>query len=364
MKMSAIETQHSFTFTKSEKFRFFILLFCEQLFAKTRFHNMIHKKRESFFNTLNERLSPLPDGQVNEVESQVELSAEKFKSTFFAKSKPVVFKSAAKNWPCCHKWDLAYLKTKAGRKDVLLVDVDGLSAQKTENKFEILSVEDLVSNITAGGQKYLRFSPLVEKIPELSRDLNLGWLKSLKSKWSIGNTYYLFVGGKKTVTHLHCDQPCNLFVQVYGRKKWILIPVDQSLLVYPQATQTAYFKSSADLQNLDLKKHPLVKKATRWEVILEPGDVLYIPPHVWHFVENLTDTIGVGYRFSSLTAAARSSFIFTFLRLCAQNPPIWKTRRYGKIDTNLIWADANGNVSEVIKEMNNRQVKSENKNLN
>lgn len=360
--MSATETQHSFTFTIRERFRFLALLFCEQLFAKTRLQKTIHKERDKFFQTLNERLAALPDALAQEIESRNDLSAAEFKSTYFKKSKPVVFKGAAKKWPCCQKWDLSYFDNKLGRKDILLVDVDGLSAQKTENKFEIISVGDLVSNITSGGDKYLRFSPLVEQIPELSRDLNLNWLNSLKTRWSIGNTYYLFVGGKKTVTHLHCDQPCNLFVQVYGRKKWTLIPVDQSLLVYPQATQTAYFKSSADLQNLDSQKHPLVKKATRMEVILEPGDVLYVPPHVWHFVENLTDTIGVGYRFSSLSAAVRSSSVFTFLRFCAQNPPMWKTRKYGKIDTNLIWADANGNVSEVLKKMNSRQVKSENEN--
>lgn len=60
-----------------------------------------------------------------------------------------------------------------------------VSAQKIENKFETLSVEDLVSNITADDDKYLRFNPLVEKIPELSNDLNLNWLNNLKSRWSI-----------------------------------------------------------------------------------------------------------------------------------------------------------------------------------
>lgn len=360
--MSGRKTQHTFIFTTREKFRLFGILFCEQILGKTRHKEAIQKKRDQFFKTLNERLASLPDGEVREIELRRDLSIADFRNLYFKKSKPVVFKAAAKEWPCCQKWDLGYFKNRLGQKDVLLVDVDGLSSQKTENKYEILSVVDLVSNITGGGKKYLRFSPLVEQNPELAAELNLTWLNSLKSRWSIGNTYYLFMGGKKTVTHLHCDQPCNLFVQVYGKKKWTLISVDQSLLVYPQATQTAYFKSSADLSNCDFDKHPLIKKATRWEVILEPGDVLYVPPHVWHHVENLSDTIGVGFRFSSFVAAMRSSPMFTFLRFCAQNPPMWKTRKYGRIDTNLIWADANGNISEVLKNMNSRQVKSEKEN--
>src|SRR5262249_45618195 len=158
------------------------------------------------------------------------------------------------------------------------------------------------------------------------------WLESLKAKQSIGNTFYLFVGGSGTVTHLHNDQPCNLFVQIHGRKKWTLFLPSDSALLRPRATKTAYFKCESRLDGPD----GLLEKAVRFEVVLEPGDVLYVPPHVWHHVENLTETIGLGYRFSSVAAAMRASPLFTFLRLCAQNPPFWKTRGYGKIDTNFI----------------------------
>jgi hypothetical protein len=43
---------------------------------------------------------------------------------------------------------------------------------------------------------------------------------------------------------------------------------------------------------------------------LKPGEVLYVLPHVWHQVENLTDAIAVGYRFSQLKAALSSSVTF------------------------------------------------------
>lgn len=352
MSETQTSTLNSNALSLGEKIRFFAILFSEQLLGKTRFKKNIENTRDIFFNSLNKKLQHLPDGEVTEIDSHRDLNVNDFRSLYFKKSKPVIFKGAASNWPCCQKWDLAYFNKILGEKNVLLVDVNGLTSQKSEKNYEILSVVDLVANINSGGEKYLRFSPLVEQNPELTGALNLKWLNSLKSRWSIGNTYYLFMGGKKTVTHLHCDQPCNLFVQVYGKKKWTLISVDQSYLVYPQATQTAYFKSSADLSRLEDEKYPLLKKATRWEVVLEPGDVLYVPPHLWHYVENQTDTIGVGFRFSSVSAAIRSSFMFTFLRFCAQNPPMWRTRKYGKVDTNLIWADANGNVSEVLKKMN------------
>lgn len=338
-----------------EKINFYFYLFIEQLFGKTKLKRAIYRHRELFFKKIALKYKDYPDGKMTDVDSHTQIKTSFFKSEYFNKTKPVVFKGAAKEWPCCQKWSLEYFNKLLGKKDVLLVDAEGLTTRKTKDNFEVLSVEDLVSNITSGGDKYLRFSPLLQQNLHLEKDLNLQWLNSLKSWWSIGNTYYLFMGGKKTVTHLHCDQPCNLFIQVFGKKKWTLFGVDQSHLLYPQATQTAYFKSLVNLSDPDYAAHPLIKKATRWEVVLEPGDVLYVPPHVWHYVENLTDSIGVGFRFSSVVAATKASTFFTFLRFCAQNPPFWKTRKYGKIDTNLIWAEANGRIKEVLKVLSQRE---------
>ena len=350
--MSQWGVQNPFALSLNEKVRFFFLLFLEQILGKTSVKEKVQKYRESFFNDLKAKFDKLPDAGRGQIQARSALDVDEFKNGFFKNSEPVVYRGAAKDWPCCKKWDLNYFKDAVGKKNVLLVDINGLTSKKSETGFEILPVSDLVTNIREGGEKYLRFSPLLQHDPGLVKDLNLDWLGRLKSRWSIGVTYYLFMGGKGTVTHLHCDQPCNLFIQVYGRKKWTLISVDQSHMVYPQATQTAYFKSEADLGIKLNEKHSLINKAKKWEVILEPGDILYIPPHVWHYVENLSETIAVGYRFSSIAAAIRSSGIFTFLRFCAQNPPMWKTRKYGKVDTNLIWADANGsNVSEIIKKM-------------
>ena len=350
--MSQWGVQNPFALSLNEKLRFFLLLFLEQILGKTSYKEKVQKFRESFFNDLKVKFDHLPSAGCGSVAERTSVDVDEFKNHFFKNSEPVVFREAAKEWPSCRKWDLNYFNEILGKKNVLLVDINGLTSKKTESGFEILPVADLVSNIKQGGEKYLRFSPLIQHDASLVQDLNLDWLGKLKSRWSIGVTYYLFMGGKNTVTHLHCDQPCNLFIQVYGRKKWTLISVDQSHMVYPQATQTAYFKSEADLGIPLNDKHSLINKVKKWEVTLEPGDVLYIPPHVWHYVENLSETIAVGYRFSSIPAAIRSSSMFTFLRFCAQNPPMWKTRKYGKVDTNLIWADANGNdVSEIIKKM-------------
>ena len=117
---------------------------------------------------------------------------------------------------------------------------------------------------------------------------------------------------------------------------------------------TSFFERHINLNQLDAEKFPMHKYAQAYQATLEPGDVLYVPPHTWHHVENLTDSVAVGYRYSSLKAAMKSSKTFTFVRALSTNPPLWKTRQYGKEDTNLIWAHANGDIKEVREEMAKR----------
>ncbi|MEQ1878016.1 MAG: cupin-like domain-containing protein [Bdellovibrionia bacterium] len=337
----------------AERLEFSALLLGEQVLGRAD-SPIILKSRNSFYRRISEKYKNSPPGAALEVPRE-RLSAGQFKNSYFKSGVPVVFNSAAERWPCTRKWDFDFFSRAYGTSDILLVASQGLTTLKPAKDFEVTTVHDLVNNIKSGGDKYLRFSPLLQKHPELASDLDLEWLNGMKNRFSFGNTYYLFMGGKGTVTHLHNDQPCNLFVQVHGRKKWTLFSPTESHLLYPRMTQTAYCKSETNLSESDQVKHPLLRNANRWEVILNPGDVLYVPPHVWHHVENLTDTIGLGYRFSSIRAAFRSSPLFTILRVLAQNPPMWKTRKYGKTDTNLIWAHSNGNANEALKTLAERR---------
>lgn len=283
------------------------------------------------------------------------INPEEFRSQLIKKSVPLVFRDKAISWDCCKKWNLDYFSFACGESDVLLVEAEGLTSRVKQEKFEILTIKDLITNIKNGGDKYLRFSPLLENNKFLSRDLDLNWLQSMQGNNKIGSTYYMFLGGKGQKTLLHSDQPCNLYIQVLGRKKWIFYSPDDSIFLYPNVSGTAYVKSNLDLDNVNLTNNPLFKFATKTEIVLNPGDVLYVPPHYWHQVENLDDCISVGYRFSSIEHAINSSMVFSLMRILSMNPPIWKTMSYGKVDTNLIWAHTAGIISEVTTALNNRK---------
>ncbi len=333
---------------RRERIVFNGLLLLEQILGNRLFtpFNMLKKKSMRWQLKRLEAQTPAKKMMVERVSN---LSAEEFHSNYFRASRPVIFAGQATEWPCVKNWDLDTFSLGHGDKDVLLVNAQGLTSRQDNSHFEFLTLRELINNIKAGGTKYLRFSPFLENNPELVQDLNLSWLEKMKGPKTFASTYYMFLGGKNNKTLLHTDQPCNLYVQVYGEKKWTLFSAKDSSLLYPQISNTAYIKSPVDVDSPDLQKYPLFQYATAYEAVLKPGDILYVPPHTWHFVENLEDTIAVGYRFSSLKAALKSSFTLSLLRVLSTNPPLWKTMAYGKVDTNLIWAHAGGRIKELLK---------------
>jgi hypothetical protein len=332
------------------RYQFEFLLVLEQLFGDAFFKMARLRWKQRLLRKLEADLGNTPASRGSlQVERVQDLAPEDFVANYLHGDRAVIFSGAAKDWQCCQKWSLDYFEKIVGGEDVLLAGARGLTqpANQQEVSVEWLALKNLIHNIRAGGEKYLRFSPLVEKNKTLSSDLDHEWLAAMKGPKTFGHTHYLFMGGQGRKTFLHSDLPCNLFVQVTGEKKWTLYNVKDTPLVYPSVTNTAYVKSEISSDDFSSTAFPLFKYAQSIEAHLKPGDILYVPPYMWHEVENLTESIAVGYRFTSFKLASVSK-TFLLLRLLVTNPPVWKTGPLGKIDTNLIWAFTAGKLSEAL----------------
>jgi lysine-specific demethylase 8 len=58
--------------------------------------------------------------------------------------------------------------------------------------------------------------------------------------------------------------------------------------------------SQVDLEQSEdaiLKSFPEFSRARGFECILDPGDLLYIPPSCWHFVRSLSTSFSVSFWF-------------------------------------------------------------------
>lgn len=88
----------------------------------------------------------------------------------------------------------------------------------------------------------------------------------------------------------HLDRSYNLFVNLYGRKRWTLFPPEkwQALYVHPHLHPN-YHQSQVVLAQPDFTKFPLFSIEDAMQVILEPGDVLFVPPYWFHQVESLDE---------------------------------------------------------------------------
>lgn len=166
----------------------------------------------------------------------------------------------------------------------------------------------------------------------------------------------MWIGPANTVAQLHWDPEHNLFAQVRGRKLVILVPPKDAHLTSPvffsirdlaqkpffikhknlwdrlsryafevtsleKTVRTAVFRElisehltheelsllcdflldvnncHVDAGNLNTTEYPLFLKATRYETILEPGDILFLPYFWHHYVRSLEPSISINWFF-------------------------------------------------------------------
>ena len=134
----------------------------------------------------------------------------------------------------------------------------------------------------------------------------------------------LWIGGSPTISPLHYDDYENLLAQIRGHKELVLFPpTDGEYLYYvgrpkgvlkyeyPDVFQRDpgsvdkrgfVFGSSVNVDDPDLVRHPLFRKASPSRVLLHPGDVLYIPAFWHHEVQSVPE------KDTSTSAASGSTY--------------------------------------------------------
>ncbi|XP_062517999.1 HSPB1-associated protein 1-like [Corticium candelabrum] len=106
-------------------------------------------------------------------------------------------------------------------------------------------------------------------------------------------TVHFWIGSKSVIAHMHYDTSHNFHTVVYGRKKFILMPPSEysTLRLYPFIHP--YYRQSQVNVSGDGANSNMQALTRRQEVVLYPGDTLYIPPYWFHQVESEEVTISV-----------------------------------------------------------------------
>jgi HSPB1-associated protein 1 len=107
----------------------------------------------------------------------------------------------------------------------------------------------------------------------------------------------LWLSSDKAHSPLHYDTyGKNIVVQMSGRKRWLLWPASSPVLVplripFEESSVYSEFDPLEFMSRYGTDEEGIMAMRTAHpglvEVVLEPGDALLVPPHVWHFVETV-----------------------------------------------------------------------------
>eukprot|EP00164_Ancoracysta_twista_P007385 GFYU01010473.1.p1 GENE.GFYU01010473.1~~GFYU01010473.1.p1 ORF type:complete len:446 (-),score=56.51 GFYU01010473.1:159-1496(-) len=142
---------------------------------------------------------------------------------------------------------------------------------------------------------YLKQFNIGGLMPELSSHLVLEGPEGPFNENTVGKVNF-WMGPAGATTGLHNDDENNVVVQIMGEKQLVLIPPSQGHLLYPNDKyDSGTICCDADPSNPDLKRHPLYSMATPFVVVLQPGDMLFLPKNWYHHVTSLSESISINY---------------------------------------------------------------------
>jgi hypothetical protein len=237
------------------------------------------------------------------------LTPETFQSIYLDDNTPVVLTGFASSWPAIKKWTPEFFKEHYGNQTVP-VRVDATSVTRFD--FSNMLFGDLIDRIVAGStESATGLENIFNRNKELRDDLCLKTLdrygsrprgKTLMSQ-VLGRmiSTQLFFSNPKGCTGWHCSSGINLFVNVYGRKKWTMAHPKHSMWMSPVVRNDAYYSTSVidhrkSHKELAAEGYDLYTYVPKYQTVTEPGDVLFVPQWWWHAVDNESISIGVATR--------------------------------------------------------------------
>ncbi|CAM9106479.1 unnamed protein product [Pylaiella littoralis] len=233
-------------------------------------------------------------------------------SLLMERESPLVLREAAKLWgsqPFLQNHAVDCLKTTwrvhpLGSSTVWEADCHFLEASVGQFLEWERSTEPLSSEEGNPFAKYDRKTHWVYADYKHVEELEDDWAKALEPiiDWSTlgcdkaATDSTVWLGTEGSHTPLHFDTyGVNLVAQLHGSKKWVLFPPADTASL--SATRVPYEESSVfsrvDARRPDLGRFPQFAEAHPLVATLEPGDVLFVPNHWWHFVEAVETSLSV-----------------------------------------------------------------------
>jgi hypothetical protein len=256
-------------------------------------------KREWLLETL-ERQRDMAPAAVG-IERREGMDPAEFLHDYYATGRPVILVGEMTDWPALTRWNPESLKATVGGA---VVEYQGgrtanpsfemdKDRHRREGRFDAFI--DTITAPDAGNDAYLtayNSERNREALAPLAADL--GFLDRFLSREAAMPNGMMWIGPAGTFTSLHHDLTNNFIAQLVGRKRVKLLPAAEVGKLY---NNRHVFSEITDLDDpgLDPASHPRLAGARAYDLVIEPGEILFVPLAWWHQVKALDFSVTVTY---------------------------------------------------------------------
>jgi hypothetical protein len=247
---------------------------------------------------------------------------------------PVIFTDLAADWPALERWSPEQLSARYGDKIVRVYDASfGAPGRNYMGSIDRMPFAQFLEETQHCGRDLRMFLyNLSRQIPELVDDIRLPDAGPRFSRRFV----FSFFGCRGSTTPLHYDIDMGdvLHTVIRGRRRIRLFAPPESSALYRHPFTV---RSYVDLDAPDFQRYPALARARGFEIVLQPGETLYMPSGWWHEFHYLEAGMGVSLRAPSPLGRERLRGLGNLLfaspvdRLANRCAPErwyrWKTRR-------------------------------------
>jgi len=250
--------------------------------------------------------------QFDTVQRVTRISEREFIDQHLHAGKPVLISGLCAEWEACARWSPDYFRALAPTLRIPIKSYRDGNIDVTQwtlgdyGDFLIKTEQSYTGVTSVDALPYCHDIPIFAILTSIIDDCQPfpvqflpAWYR--KDWWKYAQ---FFLGPVDSLTPLHFDTLLthNLFFQIKGRKRFTLYSADQ--MAFCGRRGWRWF--DIDPEKPDLNKFPEYKQARPVEIIVEPGDILYIPPGTLHHVRGLETSVSFNIDFHTKSSALRA----------------------------------------------------------
>jgi putative sterol carrier protein len=227
--------------------------------------------------------------------ARADMPLSRFQSEFLLHGTPVVLSDALQDWPLFSMGREASLEHFAELQGITRHGDYVKKTFSTDRDFRSTSMADFIASLDKPAKPgetpaYMGNNIVPEKLLTLIRFPDYFERQRFISP-------RIWIGPKGTLTPLHRDDTDNLFAQVWGQKSFILAAPHHRAALGTWSTSPKGGLDGCDFNPdaPDYQRFPAARAVPFLRVVLQAGDLLFLPEGWFHQVESVSTSLSVNF---------------------------------------------------------------------